>query len=204
MIFIMEHLYSKNCLDFLTSSFSSLLSGVFSTVSLWLAGTFLSCSSWKGISGVVLLQGGAESCPVRAGKRLAPQGRDCHNAGSEGTIVSPSWAERAGKAPRFRFRIISSTSRPLKAARCPGCASGAWAEVGAGSSGEICCFGKALSGLPLRKGSSSVPSGSFLCYIGSMNHFPDPSCAVFKVESSKKISLKYTQSYFLLDVWALI
>lgn len=193
MIFIMEHF--KNCLYFLRSSFSNLFFGAVCTFSLWLPGIFIYCSSWKGLSRVVLPH------PGRGSRRL--QGQNSHNGSSEGTIVSPSWAERAGKAPRFKFRIISSTSRPLKALGVSGLCLWSVGRGWAGRSGGICCLGKAVPGLPLRKGSSSVPFGSFLCYIGSMNHFPGSSFAVFKAVSSKKlISLKYTRSYFLLDVWA--
>lgn len=140
---------------------------------------FLSHSSWEGL--------------IRAGPC---RGSGFPQWGSGGTIVSPAGLKEPEKL-RGSSSALSAPPPGVRAAR----GLGLCGQSRAGSSGGICCPVWAA----LEERQHSVPFGSFLCYIGSMNHFPDSSCAVFKVESSKEqISLKYTQSYFLLDVWALL
>lgn len=126
----------------------------------------------------------------------------------KGPLWTWSLTERAGKGLQLKFRIISSTSRRVK--------SCLW-SVGRGGVGRPEAGGEAYAGIwclvrlcprcpprQCRKGRGSVPLGSFLCHIRSMNHIADD----FKACSKTQTCLKYTWAsgclvpHFIIFIYA--
>lgn len=144
----MEHIYSKNYLYFLTSSFSSPFCGAVSTFSPWLAAIFLYCSSREGLSG-------AGRCP------------SCGTGFPQCQLRRDHCEPRADRKSRKGSVVqIEDYQLPFQAVKsCPSVRA-VPRERGQGleeqeAPGE---FGKAQSGLPLSKGSSSVPFFFFSLY----------------------------------------